>query len=454
MSAAGWARRSRMLITSVAAVALAHAPAALAANIDGDALRFVAEAGETNTVTIDADAADRLATGAYTKVTVTDTTAPLTATNGCQSVGPHTATCTKSYGFTSVDIQLGDGDDAATVGPLGSTGIFGGPGNDVLTGSDGGNDLFKGGTGDDTISGRGGNDRLDDMWFETAEEVQGGSDTYSGGAGSDQLHYKARTAAVSITLDGVANDGELGEHDNVAADVETLAGGSGNDFIGGGTGAELLIGNDGDDRIVGGGGNDGLEGGLGADRIDAGPGDDLIDGDLASLGADDVHGGAGVDKFVSNESGAVTISLDDAANDGSAAQNIHSDVENVTVNTRATVWGSAAANDLRVRKPELEFCFPGGSAPGTELHGRAGNDTLTAYGADDRLYGDDGADTIDGGCGTDYISGGTGIDVIQAQDGDPTDVVSCGGGVDRVTADAGDRVAKDCELVIRVRLPV
>ena len=41
----------------------------------------------------------------------------------------------------------------------------------------------------------------------------GGADTLGGGEGYDLADYSARTAPVSLTLDGAANDGEAGEQD-------------------------------------------------------------------------------------------------------------------------------------------------------------------------------------------------------------------------------------------------
>jgi hypothetical protein len=56
----------------------------------------------------------------------------------------------------------------------------------------------------------------------------GGNDVLDGGPGRDDTSY-SRTAPVTITLDGVANDGEAGEADNVQ--VEDVFTGDGNDTI-------------------------------------------------------------------------------------------------------------------------------------------------------------------------------------------------------------------------------
>ena len=46
---------------------------------------------------------------------------------------------------------------------------------------------------------------------------------HNGGAGFDTADYSARTASVTATLDGAANDGETAEVDNVKPDVERAA---------------------------------------------------------------------------------------------------------------------------------------------------------------------------------------------------------------------------------------
>jgi Ca2+-binding RTX toxin-like protein len=82
------------------------------------------------------------------------------------------------------------------------------------------------------------------------------------------------------------------------------------------------------------------------------------------------------------------------------------------------------------------------------LRGTSGRDTLRGLGGDDRLYGLAGPDLLVGGSGQDRLSGGAGADVLRAVDRQ-RDTVSCGTGRDLVYADRLDRVARDCERVIR-----
>ena len=60
-----------------------------------------------------------------------------------------------------------------------------------------------------------------------------------------------------------------------------------------------------------------------------------------------------------------------------------------------------------------------------------------------------GGDRIIGGRGNDTIFAGSGNDVISARDGE-RDIVYCGrGSRDRVVADKLDKVARNCERVVR-----
>jgi Ca2+-binding RTX toxin-like protein len=90
--------------------------------------------------------------------------------------------------------------------------------------------------------------------------------------------------AVTVTLDDVANDGAVGEGDNVGADIERVTTGSGDDSITGNAATNLLKGAGGADVLTGGPGKDTLEGGGGNDQLAARDGV-----------ADSVRCGAGVD---------------------------------------------------------------------------------------------------------------------------------------------------------------
>jgi Ca2+-binding RTX toxin-like protein len=158
--------------------------------------------------------------------------------------------------------------------------LTGGAGNDALIGGVG-PDAISGGSGDDVIDGGLGDDKLSgDAGVDTfIVRVGDGADVIGGGTASDSISYASRSGAVSVTLDGTANDGEANERDDVRADVENVTGGSGNDTIvgtasanrlDGGAGTDTLRGMGGDDTLIGGAGYDTLDGGDGVDRCDPG----------------------------------------------------------------------------------------------------------------------------------------------------------------------------------------
>ena len=116
-----------------------------------------------------------------------------------------------------------------------------------------------------------------------------------GGGGRDTADYAARHAPVTVTIDGLANDGAAGERDDiVAVSVEDVIGGSAGDRLTGSARRNHLSGGDGRDRLTGLGGGDTLDGGPGADRLDGGDGRDLL---IGGPGLDTILGGASNDVF-------------------------------------------------------------------------------------------------------------------------------------------------------------
>ena len=194
-------------------------------------------------------------------------------------------------------------------------GISGGTGDDALSGSASRN-VLRGGAGDDHLLGMGGNDQLhgdaghntlsggdgDDVLFGLLDA----SDAYLGGAGQDYVPL-VRATDVTVTMNGLPDDGATGEGDNVGADVEEVTTGPGDDtIVGSKVGNEFDTG-DGDDIVSSGGGNDGIVGGRGRDRINGGQ------------GVDSIHGGAGIDTLTSQDKSK------DYATCGGSTDSINSD---------------------------------------------------------------------------------------------------------------------------------
>jgi Ca2+-binding RTX toxin-like protein len=232
-----------------------------------------------------------------------------------------------------------------------------------------------GGSGDDRLSGTGGPNALAGHGGDDSLQADKGADTLNGGGGRDQVLYTGRTNPVTVTLDGVANDGAPGENDAIV-DVQDVAGGSG---------ADTLVGNGSDNELIGAPGNDTLRGLGGDDRV------------LGNAGTDVLDGGAGAQDATSyaTASSGVNVSLDGVANDGQPGEGDQADpsVENVS--------GSDFGDRLI------------GNDGGNRFFGGIGNDALEGKGGDDVLVGDDGEDTLIGEAGDDHLVGLGGFDTAS-----------------------------------------
>jgi Ca2+-binding RTX toxin-like protein len=202
----------------------------------------------------------------------------------------------------------GVGSDTMNGGDAGDN-MYGSAGPDHMSGGNG-NDGLVGGPGNDGLSGGAGNDTF------TAEVGPDGADDVSGGSGRDSAGYNTRSVNLTITLDGLANDGQTGEGDNVRGDVEGVTGGTGDDTITGNAAPNSLWGNGGDDIVDGRDGADLLGGeaefflyGIaGDDTLIGGDGEDTMAGDdgadsfqAQDGGVDFVNGGPGTDTMTSQD---------------------------------------------------------------------------------------------------------------------------------------------------------
>ena len=158
---------------------------------------------------------------------------------------------------TKVTVKTGKGDDEITVsqdfklptileGGAGIDWIQGGGGPDVIWGGcsmddtcnfadtlrgGNGNDTLHGGSAVDYLAGEAGIDMLDGGL---------GGDSLNGGPGNDFADYSKRSVPIVASLDGQRNDGQTGEYDLIAGDVEGVQGGIGNDTIYGNESANWL----------------------------------------------------------------------------------------------------------------------------------------------------------------------------------------------------------------------
>jgi Ca2+-binding RTX toxin-like protein len=182
------------------------------------------------------------------------------------------------------DRLLGGGDDEAgdtLSGGPGADALDGGAGGDALTGGDGA-DVLTGGAGGDALAGGGDADALSGGDGDDRLDGGPGADSVSGGPGTDTALYVGRAGPVEVTLDGIANDGEVtatadgrfrtqegarSEGDDVDATIENATGASADDTIGGDAAPNTIEGESGEDVLSGGGGADVLSGGARSDAI-------------------------------------------------------------------------------------------------------------------------------------------------------------------------------------------
>jgi hypothetical protein len=143
------------------------------------------------------------------------------------------------HGGPGDDTLLGDGKANVLLGRDGNDRLAGAEGDDMLVGGLG-NDTLSGDVGRDTLFGSAGEDSLaggdgdDDLKGEAGDDqLDGGmgADRQWGGPGTDTVLYSARTAGVSVNLDGQDKNGQSNETDFINNDVENVTTGSGSDTI-------------------------------------------------------------------------------------------------------------------------------------------------------------------------------------------------------------------------------
>jgi Ca2+-binding RTX toxin-like protein len=250
-----------------------------------------------------------------------------------------------------VAMQKSDGSRAVKLRAL----ITGGAGDDTLVG----------GSRSDTLSGSDGDDFLDGGL---------GSDLLVGGPGFDITSYSSRVNSVTVSVDGIANDGEAGENDNVQ--TEKVFGGAGDDLF-------IIDAADTGHDFIG------------------GPGNDTVD----------------YSQVTAQPQNFIKITLDGTTNDGvSGTDNIHTDIENVIGSQfNDSIVGDASDNAIT------------GNDGNDTIDGGAGDDTISGGENNDSMFGEDGNDfivntnSVDQTTDSDRVSGGTGINFAED---DPFDFIT------------------------------
>ena len=438
--------RTILAALAAALVAAAALPAAASAgelSYDGNTIVYKASSGEENFVTLSVDDPGKLA--------VSDSGASQLTYPGdrCDRISEdYPLQCDMPSGFKAdlndrddrffsaymvpsslaVSVVGGDGTDELKGGEDHNSTLDGGAGNDKLESQDA-DDTLIGGPGNDELLGSGGSDKLmagegDDYLRPDTNSANPGDDLVDGGPGIDRVDDWVDNASsgtqrpVTITLDGVANDGRGSERDDVRdiEEIESYVGGTyvlsdgaervehyaasdraaatfelrgGDDVIFAGVGAQV---------INGGAGNDSIEAGFGDDNIVGGPGRDVIAADFTGSQcgllqsctiphgndvvdvrdgeADTVDCGVGEDRVVADPQDTVsnceTVDAGQSGNDGTNDQNqvVNNGPGNQAgssiVLARRTGLRTALRRGLKVRIAVA----PGADVAARALHGR------------------------------------------------------------------------------------
>ncbi len=186
------------------------------------------------------------------------------------------------------EVRGGSGNDIVTVNGMGNANLTGGDGNDSLRAGDGnnflsagaGNDFVNAGTGNNVIDAGDGNDQVTVGSF-FAPGV--GVNLIHSGSGNDVVRVSSNVLGVVFAGDG---------DDEVVIGFKpsffTGPAGTGAGVVFGGGGNDILLGGPSGDLLFGDSGNDLISGGLGADALYGGAGSDLLfDGQVKAASSGD-----------------------------------------------------------------------------------------------------------------------------------------------------------------------
>ncbi len=219
------------------------------------------------------------------------------------------------------------------------------------------------------------------------------------------------------------NTGDLADVVNAPLPLPTtVQAGEGDDTVTTGTAADSLQGALGNDRLTAGAGADRLDGNRGRDTLTGQEGRDTLLGGGRADEADVLSGGPDTDLAdYSSRDLALTVSLNDLANDGEPGENdnVGSDVEEI----------EGGDGDDRLTGSNIATVV-------NRLVGNLGRDTLIGQAGIDRMFSGEGNDVLDGGPGNDDLDGGPGGDSMTG--GLDRDEVSYSGRTVGVSVDLDD----------------
>jgi hypothetical protein len=320
-----------------------------------EAMTFRADPGETNNIRVYENLP-------YRVIYIADSN-PVTAGAGCvhatdqnDQPNPNEVACKSPSGNYLVRILTGDMNDtltgAGSLYPQTAFGqqyqlwFYGGPGTDTLDPGDAAAATLDGGPGADTLK-------------------AGSFNTPTHGEVPITADYSAHTSPVSLSNDGVANDGAPGEGDNIDPAINYLVGGAAADTL---TGHGQLDGGAGNDTLTAGSTCDGD--GRSADLI-GGDGNDTLNGGPCY---DQFAGGAGQDRINSRDGVAETVGCGDGYDTVTADFHGETPTDPRTADSGDTVQECERINGL---DPNAFFCTNRGAQcdQGTGLSGDGSGST-------------------------------------------------------------------------------
>jgi Ca2+-binding RTX toxin-like protein len=203
--------------------------------------------------------------------------------------------------------------------------------------------------------------------------------------------------------------------------------------VNGGEGSDNLTTGGGADVVHGAPGNDTLNGAGGADQLFGDDGNDTMDGGARG---DTFNGGGGTDTVTyASRTGAVRVTMDNLANDGTPANaelpegerdNVKLDVERVIGGRGNDFMSAAPFVTAAGTVAAARITFEGGPGNDQLIGASGGEPTTTAIVS--TLNGGDGNDTLTGGSRNDALNGGGGNDLMRGNAGN--DVMNGGPGAD------------------------
>ena len=453
------------MVSVLALLGLPVAAHAASVTVSGGTITYNAGAGEANTAVIVKQTTTAVATVYFVGDQNPDVTVTASVAQGCVATPPalglpkgYLCTVPAVTPVTSLVENLGDGNDTGVInsdtGPAGT--INGGPGDDTLVGGFE-NDTFNGGSGADNVA-------------------------YVGISAASITRTAAVTAALPTGASPSTGNGRAGENDRIAADVENLTGGNGNDTLTGNGGPNTIAGaappgtpsvdpqpagTESRDTINGGGGDDTLLAGD-SGSVDGGDGNDTVvggrsftnvtfingaNGDdtlVSGIGNDNLAGDAGSNTlaYVSvNQQGlsivgrstGVLVQLPDSGNTGTGGA-IGGQEKDVIHDDIGTLIGSNKSDYLigSAKADTILGAAPVGTGNGV-VDTPAGNDWILGQGGDDTLVGGD-SGVVAGGAGNDTLVGGRSTaasdrTIVRGNEGN--DTIVSGLGNDEIIGDAG-----------------